>query len=552
LRIDANAPKTFGLATRIEQRQYLRDGDHMFAGICRRPGKEAIAIAAGRNYPSSDLLLKLAGIHSVQRPFDLQRDKNMPEFHSEPFLHLAGLTHKSALIAWGAFYFRVRNSDESFKLVDDSDLKHVHPPRRETVGARSEPYGDALVEVFDKSGKVIASAATGAANHCWVAGLQPDTEYTYRVSVNGEEWGGGERRDWVAEDDALGLRRIGNSYQNRFRTHPDPTQPVPEPFTFAVIGDFGTGIKKKNRPQRSVADALDQAVDDHNVRLILTTGDNIYAGKRFLGLPVGQEGDEDDDWYFTYYQPYRYIINHVPVYPSIGNHDANESEDRDDRSQLIDNFYLNERIAGEEAAGRASFDPGLFYRFRYGAEVEFVCIDTPREPDVFKGGRLFKHPKHSEFLKLALPDISAGAAGAAVGSESPAWRIPFSHHPPFSAGPQHHNTAEMEELVDRLGKAGVRVVFSGHEHNFQHSQHDGIDYFVTGAGGKLRSGKPDRFKEAHTVSWCAASHFLLVTIDGQRMTVRPIAGLDGAELSEIQRLDRDGQEVSDPIVISLT
>ena len=33
-------------------------------------------------------------------------------FLSEPFVHLAGLTHKSALDAWGAFYFRVKDSGE--------------------------------------------------------------------------------------------------------------------------------------------------------------------------------------------------------------------------------------------------------------------------------------------------------------------------------------------------------------------------------------------------------------------------------------------------------
>jgi len=469
----------------------------------------------------------------------------MPEFHAEPFLSLAGLTHKSALISWGGFYFRVRRSDDEFKLVDDSDLKHVYPPRHETIGARSEPYGDARVEVFDKSGKLVASAATSDKNYCWVPGLEPDTEYTYRVIVNDEEWGAGERRDWIAGDKNKGLKQIGNSYKNHFRTHPDPTSPASRPFTFAVIGDFGTGIKKKDSPQRLVADALKKAVDDHNVRLILTTGDNIYAGKRFLGIPVGEEGDEDDDWYFTYYQPYRYIINRVPVYPSIGNHDADESEDRDDRSQLVDNFYINERIAGEEAAGRASVDPGLFYRFRYGSEIEFICIDTSKEPSLFKGGRLFKHPKHAEFLKLALPDQSED------GAASPTWRIPFSHHPPFSAGPRHHNTDGMEQLVTQFEKAGVRAVFSGHEHNFQHNRANGIDYFVTGAGGKLREGTPDEFEEAHTVSWSAANHFLLVTIDGHQMTVRPIAGDGGNDLSEIRRLDRDKKEVTAPIVITL-
>lgn len=469
----------------------------------------------------------------------------MPEFHSEPFLHLAGLTHKAALIAWGAFYFKVKGSDGSFKLVDDGDLDHVHPPRHQTIGARSEPYGKAVVEVFDSSNKVVASASTVTENYCWVPGLQPDTEYSYRVIVNDEEWAEGERRDWVAGD-KMGLKKIGSRYKNVFRTHPDPTKPAAEPLTFAVIGDFGTGIKKEGRAQARVASTLFRAVEDKNVRLILTTGDNIYAGKKLFGLlAAGATGDEDDDWYFTFYQPYRYIINRIPVYPSLGNHDASESEERDDRAQLVDNLYIDQRIAGEEAAGRASVDPGLFYRFRYGSEIEFLCIDTSKEPDVFKGGRLFQHPKHAEFLKLALPDKAAGEPNA------PAWQIPFSHHPPFCAGPQHHNTEGMEELVQRFQRAGVRIVFSGHEHQFQHSQFESIDYFVTGAGGKLRTSKPDEFQEAHTTSWSAQNHFLLVTVNGNKATVKPIGGIEGGELTEIQRLDRKEKDVSDPIIVSL-
>ena len=37
----------------------------------------------------------------------------------------------------------------------------------------------------------------------------------------------------------------------------------------------------------------------------MTTGDNIYAAQRFLLLDQGS-GDEDDDWFFTFFQPYRY------------------------------------------------------------------------------------------------------------------------------------------------------------------------------------------------------------------------------------------------------
>jgi tartrate-resistant acid phosphatase type 5 len=462
----------------------------------------------------------------------------MPEFHAEPYVYLPAVTHKSALVAWGAFYFRVTSRGPR-KLVDDHDLKYVHPPRRDSIGARSAPYGPGRVEVYDRSGGMVAACDVDAANHCWVPGLMPDTEYTYRVLVKGEEWAAGERWDWSPTDQAL--LQAGGHYDHRFRTHPDPTIAA-STLTFAVIGDFGVGMKKTSatRRQQPVANALRRAVDAHDVRLVLTTGDNIYAGRTVFGIPVGSTGDEDDDWFFTYFQPYRYMLNRLPVYPSIGNHDAAESEDRDDRAQVEDNFYIADRLAGEESAGRASFGPGLFYRFRFGSDIEFVCIDTSKE--AFLGPhRLFEVPKHWSFLESAFP---AGGAGM--------WRIPFSHHPPFSAGPRHHNTASMSSLLPLFARAGVRVVLSGHEHNFQHSQVDGIDFFVTGAAGKFRGGTPDRFREAGTSSWSAECHFLLATIDGARMEVRAIGEprSEGTDLSDITRRDPAGEVVSAPMIMT--
>ena len=73
--------------------------------------------------------------------------------------------------------------------------------------------------------------------------------------------------------------------RNEFRTLPNPQSPLQEPFSFIVIGDFGTGIRKPSsgkRRQFEIAQALERAVDQHGVRLVLTTGDNIYASKRFL------------------------------------------------------------------------------------------------------------------------------------------------------------------------------------------------------------------------------------------------------------------------------
>jgi tartrate-resistant acid phosphatase type 5 len=468
----------------------------------------------------------------------------MPDFHAEPYLYLAGLTHKAALIAWGGFYFRVRsrrNGDE-WKLVDDGDLEHVHPPRRESIGARSEPFGAARVEVFDATGNLVGFAETTSTNHAWVTGLQPDTEYTYRVIVGGEEWAAGERRDWTVDAEGQGLKLSGRRYDNRFRTHPSPETHAP--VTFAVIGDFGVGVRKASTPsrcQREVADALDRAVDARGVRLLLTTGDNIYAGKTLLGIPFGATGDEDDDWFFTFYQPYRYVINRIPVYPAVGNHDTGETEASDDRQQLIDNFFLNERFTGEESAGRSSIGPGLMYRFNYGADVEFVCVDTSRQSWLF-GDRFFEHKNHASFLDASFP---VGGEGARR------WRIPFTHHPAFCAGPQHGNSKSMiRHLLPLFKRAGVKAVFSGHEHNFQHSRHDGIDYFITGAGGKVRLQPPTDFADAHTNCWASAGNFLVVEVSAERMVVTAFAALGpNGELRELKTFDPSGNGAASTFVI---
>jgi tartrate-resistant acid phosphatase type 5 len=465
----------------------------------------------------------------------------MPEFHAEPYIHLAGVSPSAALIAWGAFYFRVR-ANEQFKLVDDRDLVHVHPPRSDSIGVRSAPYGRARVNIFDRGGTLVATARTETTNWCHITGLQPDSIYSYEVVVNDEIWAEGERYDWATGPDQ-GLTKTGGRYVNTFRTHPAANQIPDGPVTFAVIGDFGVGMKKSSptRRQREVGLALAKAVEEHDVRFVLTTGDNVYAGQRLLGFLLRDAGDEDDDWFFTFYQPYRYLLNRVPVYPSIGNHDSAETEDRDDREQVLDNLFLRERMATDEATGKASMDPGLFYRVRFGADIELICLDTSKE-HFFARGRLFKHPDHQAFLDATL-QIAAG--------DRVRWRIPFCHHPPYCAGPRHHNTDDMHPLLPRFRAAGVRVMFSGHEHNFQHSHVDGVDYFVSGAAGKLRRGRPNAFEAAGTVSWSDTPHFLLVTIDGARMTVRAIGELVDGRLAEIPRHGPSDESLAGPIEISL-
>jgi hypothetical protein len=110
-----------------------------------------------------------------------------------------------------------------------------------------------------------------------------------------------------------------------------------------------------------------------------------------------------------------------------------------------------------------------------------------------------------------------------------------------------NSVSSIERLVPLYRRSGVRLVLSGHEHNFQHSRADGIDYFVTGGGGKVRSGRPGGMEKAHTVSWAAACHFLLVEIEGDQAQVTPIGG-DGKPLA---LTGRDGTPFPPVTVIRL-
>jgi tartrate-resistant acid phosphatase type 5 len=464
----------------------------------------------------------------------------MPETHFEPFVHLVDVAPERALIAWGGFWFRRDDPAGRWRVVEDERLEEVDPGRIDSVGARSASYGDAVVEVLDASGSVVASGGSGAVNHVWVEGLEPDTEHRYRITVDGRPWADGERWDWgPVPRGGLDLRPGGRSYDQRFRTHPHPE--VRASLDFAVLGDYGVGIvvdSESARRQRRVATVLDRLVDEPGVRLVLGTGDNVYKGQ------LGGSGGADDDWFSSFYQPYRYALARVPFYPTVGNHDTSDSETADDRDQVRDNFLTDLRFTPATAGERASVDPGMFYRFRYGADVEFVCLDTSLA-DPLPTEHFFASPRHRPFLDGAFP---------ADDPDGPTWRFPFSHHPTYCAGPHHPNTESMIELlVPLFRRAGVRAVFAGHEHNFQLSRVDGISYFLTGAGGKLREDRPEDFAAAHTVAWAAQSHLLLARVDGGRLTVTPLAGLgDDGRPEAMTALSPDDAVVEVPFEVSIS
>jgi predicted phosphodiesterase len=71
---------------------------------------------------------------------------------------------------------------------------------------------------------------------------------------------------------------------------------------------------------------------------------------------------------------------------------------------------------------------------------------------------------------------------AMAGSEDPT--IVVFHHPPYSCG-SHGGTEAIRDNWVALFDDDVLLVLSGHEHNYQRFASDGVNYVVTGGGGRF-------------------------------------------------------------------
>jgi hypothetical protein len=341
-----------------------------------------------------------------------------------------------------------------------------------SIGRDSRPLGEATVRIGGR---------TLPADKNWieVTGLQPDTVYPYEVDLNGKRIGGSVVRTWPAKASKL---------------------------VFFVLGDFGNGTA----PQRAIADAMlaeyrRRAQTPDPVRFVITVGDNLYSNVNLAYFQRGS-GAADRDWAAKFFDPYKSILEQIPFLPTLGNHDGNASESRGDLAAYLDNFFFPENR------------PARWYRFDYGGLAEFFALDSTENTATGHPAPAFAPDgEQSKWLAAALP-----------ASRAP-WKIPYFHHPPFNAGPGHGASyAVLRHWVDLFTKTGVKVVFTGHEHNYQFSVADestgGIRYIVTGAGGELRGGDvTSEMQRAHIAGFAAVRHFLVVEIDGSTMRITPLS-----------------------------
>jgi Calcineurin-like phosphoesterase len=233
---------------------------------------------------------------------------------------------------------------------------------------------------------------------------------------------------------------------------------------FAVIGDTGTGSKK----QYEVGDTMVRFRQQFPFEFVLMLGDNMYGGE----APA--------DFVKKFSAAYKSLLDaKVKFYAALGNHD-----------QSLQANYVNFNMNGKE-----------YYRFKKG-NVAFYSLNSN-----------YMDAKQIKWLETEL---------AADTSE---WKICFFHHPPYSSAKAHGSDKQLREVVEPIFvKYGVNVVLTGHDHVYERIKpQKGIYYFVSGAGGKLRSGDIDKRSPLTDRAFDKDMHFMLFEVVGDQLYFQVIS-----------------------------
>lgn len=239
---------------------------------------------------------------------------------------------------------------------------------------------------------------------------------------------------------------------------------------FAAFGDMGTG----DDDQKNVARRMAIYHREHPFDTVLMLGDNIYP-----------DGDPRD-LLGKFERPYEELIRlGVNFYASLGNHDVKKGREAQINYPL---FHM---------------EGHNYYSFKKGdGLIEFFALDT------------------TAFDSTQLRWLD----GALAGSKA-AWKIAFFHHPIYSSGKTHGSDVKLRGLIEPLFvKYGVGAVFSGHDHTYERTKpQQGVQYFVCGIGGKLRSGNLDRSGSLTAVGNDEVNGFMYVEATLERLSFQAIA-----------------------------
>jgi len=233
---------------------------------------------------------------------------------------------------------------------------------------------------------------------------------------------------------------------------------------FAVIGDTGSGSSK----QYEVGNTMTRYHAAFPFEFVLLLGDNMYGG----------ETPKDFEKKFS--DVYRTLLDSkVKFYATLGNHDL-----------PLQANYADFNMEGKE-----------YYRFKKG-NVAFYSLNSN-----------YMDAKQLKWLETELR------------ADTSEWKVCFFHHPPYSSAKKHGSDGQLREVVEPIFvRYGVNLVLAGHDHVYERIKpQKGIYYFVSGAGGKLRSGDLRTSSPLTDKAYDRDLHFMLFEIADDQLYFQAIS-----------------------------
>jgi calcineurin-like phosphoesterase family protein len=245
--------------------------------------------------------------------------------------------------------------------------------------------------------------------------------------------------------------------------------PAKDKIKFIAIGDFGTGDDN----QTGIAA---QMLRDHKTSpldFVIAVGDNIYpdgGGRHFMK---------------KFERPYAGLIREgVKFHAVLGNHDVRDGRGDQCRYPLF------------------NMDGQCHYTVKKGDGLaEFFMIDS-----------------------TAFDMTQAGWLEGVLKESEAKWKIAVFHHPIYSSGGEHGSDLSLRSRIEPLlTRYGVNVVLSGHDHTYERVKpQQGVQYFVTGAGGKVRPGDVNLRSPFREMSYDKENHYLQMVIEDQQINFQTI------------------------------
>jgi Calcineurin-like phosphoesterase len=411
--------------------------------------------------------------------------------------------------------------------------------RNATVNFGTDQSNDSAVVTWGRVGAESCTAHTtmatktsvmvnGVGEYQWkvlMSPLRPDTAYCYRPYFGTSQ-----------------VDLLGTDPSPRFLTQLPAGSD--KPFSFAVIGDWGQAYANGNRDQAGIM----KQIAASGARFVLGTGDTGYpAGSQTSYGDLQQSGPNVS----TVFGPRFWTVvgKSVPMFNSIGNHAPTSTFLTEWPADVVTassgGQYQMESYCC--VGGIAAKDYGTgWYAFDEGG-ARFYILDAAWDPANLGTGSQYRDDYGTHWAPGAQHDESTWLRND-LAAHPGQLKFAIFHYPLHSDQSSQPSDSYLDgpgHLEGLLNRYHVAIAFNGHAHIYQRNTAPpgGVISYVTGGGGAALmkiGGAGCARTDAYGIGWDPSSgtgskcgsapkpasatqvyHFLLVTVNGNTVTVRP-------------------------------